>query len=112
MYSDRYNYREYACTREEILKRKTFPFVINNEEFADYCFAKFQAEFTTARLIKYAGNQYICFDDRAARKVYKQLSEELHKLTQKGKELREFIDAEFQSNIEQGGISYGKKNYF
>lgn len=68
MYSDKYNYREYVCTREKILKRKTFPFVINNEEFADYCFAKFQAEIPTAKMIKCSRGQYICFDNRAVKK--------------------------------------------
>lgn len=90
-YNDANSYKCYVVTREEILKRKTIPFSINNEPLADYYFAHFHKEFPSARMLKFEGTQYICYDDRAVKKLKKHMENRLSELHRKEKSLSEFL---------------------
>ena len=67
---------DYKYFKISLFKRKTKPYVMSNEEWAEGMFERFKEEYPGASMHVYDIHQYICLDDRARRKLLKQMKQQ------------------------------------
>ena len=62
---------EYRYCLKELLKRKTYPYSMANEEYAIEFYERLKKDYPEARLYIYGISQFICLDDRARKRLAK-----------------------------------------
>lgn len=60
---------------KQALKKPTYPYSFSNEPWADAFFEAFKAKHSTATYFKDEGRQYVCLDERARKRLLKQLKD-------------------------------------
>lgn len=82
---------EYSYFKRELMKRKTKPYHMANEDLAKELFNRFRLEAPEASIHFSGISQFICMDSRARRNLSKMLTEQLKKREQELQELKNLI---------------------
>ena len=61
---------EYNHYKQELLKRKTYPYIFHNLELAKEFYSKFHLEVPTSKIQCYESSQAITYDKRAENRLY------------------------------------------
>ena len=85
------DHEEYSYFLKELLKRKTKPYCMANEELARELFARFKLEYPEASLHFYGIQQFICMDKRARKSLAKSLKTDLQRKEQAVQDLKDLI---------------------
>lgn len=67
---------EYLRFKNNLLKRKTKPYLMSYEPLAKEYFERFKEEYPGSSMHVYDIRQYICLDDRARRNLLKQIKQQ------------------------------------
>lgn len=82
---------EYSYFKRELMKRKTKPYCMSNEDLAKELFNRFKLEAPDASIFYWDISQFICYDHRARKNLSKMLTEKLKKRERELQELKDLI---------------------
>lgn len=91
-------YEEYLYFRDELLKRKTYPLVMNNTFLARDFLKQLQKSYPDVKMFELGFTQYICYDERAVKRLLKMIRIRRKRVAEELEALDVFLEQEEMKN--------------
>lgn len=84
-------FEEYNYFRNEVLKRKTKPYVMSNVDYAKEMFNRFKLDYPHSSIYFLGIHQFICYDNKAKNNLLKMINEQKKRKEEELKEINNLI---------------------